>query len=232
MRVCAFACVVVCLLTGCGEKDDDTSSAESGDDTSATSGETGEDADLDGDGFTTEDGDCDDADAAIRPGADEVCDGVDNDCDGLVDDEDDSVTDAVPWYTDGDGDGYGGEVAAEGCTQPAETVAEGGDCDDSDPALNPGAAEVCDEIDNDCDELVDDDDVGNGNPVQGQTRWFYDGDGDRFGLDGLYIDSCDPVEDFVEVGGDCDDTDPTVNPGMTEDPDNLVDDNCDGDWDD
>ena len=32
------------------------------------------------------------------------------------------------------------------------------DCDDSDPAINPDAEEICDEIDNDCDELIDDDD--------------------------------------------------------------------------
>ena len=48
--------------------------------------------DEDGDGFTEEDGDCNDSDAAAYPGATEICDGVDNDCNGLSDELSDAAT--------------------------------------------------------------------------------------------------------------------------------------------
>ena len=57
--------------------------------------------DADGDGYTTEDGDCDDADSSIHTGAIEICDGVDNNCDGQIDEEVTTV-----FYADGDGDGF------------------------------------------------------------------------------------------------------------------------------
>ena len=57
--------------------------------------------DGDGDGFIEDD--CNDADASVNPGVVELCDGIDNNCDGQIDED---VTST--WYTDGDGDGYGG----------------------------------------------------------------------------------------------------------------------------
>lgn len=91
-----------------------------------------EEEDADGDGVSICDGDCDDSNATVQPGADEVCDGVDNNCDGVADD------------VDIDGDGF----TAVPCG--------GEDCDDSSAATHPDATESCqDEIDNDCDELVD-----------------------------------------------------------------------------
>jgi hypothetical protein len=84
----------------------------------------------------------------------EICDDIDNDCNGEVDDE---PTDGMAYYTDGDDDGYGdpaSEVLA--CEQPSDdVVTQGGDCDDSDPAINPDAMEVCDGVDNDCDDETD-----------------------------------------------------------------------------
>ena len=72
-------------------------------DTEKEPGATGDDvADADGDGFATTEGDCDDNDSAVYPGATERCDNLDNDCDGTVDD------DLVQsWYADADGDGFG-----------------------------------------------------------------------------------------------------------------------------
>ncbi|MCB0763740.1 MAG: S8 family serine peptidase, partial [Flavobacteriales bacterium] len=85
----------------------------------------------------------------LGPVEPEVCDGIDNDCDGIVDND-------FVWYTDGDGDGFGA-VGSEvvQCAQPPGTVAVGGDCNDSDPAIFPGANEVCDGQDNDCNGVVD-----------------------------------------------------------------------------
>ena len=107
--------------------------------------------DNDGDGYTEPEGDCDDSDASIYPGAAEVCDGIDNDCDGEIDE---GVTN--PYYEDADGDGYGlstvGPVMT--CSPPAGYVSNNLDCDDSDASKYPGAVEVCDGIDNDCDPAI------------------------------------------------------------------------------
>jgi hypothetical protein len=133
--------------------------------------------DADGDGFGTgtatpsclqpsglvdNDDDCDDTEGTIHPDADEVCDesDVDEDCNGLADDDD--LAARAPdgrstFYEDRDADGFGSSVTVEACDTPAGHVGEGGDCDDVDAAINPGAAEVCnDSDDNDCDDIVDD----------------------------------------------------------------------------
>ncbi len=105
--------------------------------------------DDDGDGWFTPE-DCDDGDPLVNPDAVEVCDGADNNCDGNIDVNE--AVDATPWYKDGDGDGYGdpaGGIAT--CSQPPGFVPDGTDCDDANPATNPGAPEVCnDGSDNNC----------------------------------------------------------------------------------
>ncbi len=99
--------------------------------------------DLDGDGYTTPDScegskdDCDDADAAINPGASEACNGVDDDCDGAIDE---GLT------FDLDGDGYSTPASCEGSKD---------DCDDGNASVNPGAAEFCNGTDDDCDGSID-----------------------------------------------------------------------------
>jgi hypothetical protein len=111
--------------------------------------------DLDGDGYGV-DTDCDDGNAAINPGASEVCDGVDNNCDGNVDE---GVT--ITFYQDSDGDGYGNAaISTQDCSAPVGYVADNTDCDDGDAAINPAATEVCDDgIDNDCDGDIDSSDA-------------------------------------------------------------------------
>ena len=113
-------------------------------------------ADLDGDGYSGDD-DCDDENASVHVGAEEVCDGIDNDCDGLIDDQDDDVADPSRWYTDADADGFGDPGAwVEACDVPSGAVADDTDCDDGDPAVNPDAEEQAgDGIDNDCDGWTD-----------------------------------------------------------------------------
>jgi len=60
----------------------------------------------------------------------------------------------VDWFTDGDGDGWGADGGAD-CEPPEDSVTQGGDCDDDNDAVNPGATEVCNGIDDDCDTVVD-----------------------------------------------------------------------------
>jgi len=110
--------------------------------------------DKDGDGFGLED-DCNDSDALIHPGAEEVCDDRDNDCDGTIDQD---ASDASLWYLDQDGDGFGNTNSSSlACEQPSDHVEIGGDCNDSNPEVNPDEEETCDGLDNDCSGETDED---------------------------------------------------------------------------
>lgn len=117
-------------------------------------GEIDEGCDLDQDGYSVNEGDCDDLNPNINPGAQEICDDVDNDCDGQTDEELELVT----YYPDNDGDGYGyTNYGWRTCSGPPwESYSLiGEDCDDNDASIYPGAIELCDGKDNDCDGQVD-----------------------------------------------------------------------------
>ena len=97
--------------------------------------------DLDGDGFTEEDGDCDDNNAAINENAVEICDGLDNNCDGDIDE---GVTNT--YYLDNDNDGFGSnEITTEACSTPDGYVLTTNDCNDDNPDIFPGSELQCDE---------------------------------------------------------------------------------------
>ena len=150
--------------TGFVENDDDC------DDTSAevTLGSTWyPDADSDGygdaagavsceppSGWVANSSDCDDTDGDVYPGADEYCDDEDDDCDGSIDE---GAVDPTTWYEDGDGDGYGDASGAtmSACDEPSGTSDTSDDCDDDDADVNPGEAEACDAVDQDCDGDID-----------------------------------------------------------------------------
>ena len=102
------------------------------------------------DGVTTCD-DCNDTDPTIYPSAQERCDGIDNNCDAVVDD--DASVDASTWYLDDDGDGYGErDRTTMSCLLPDGYAAYLGDCEDDDPAVNPGMLETCNNgMDDNCD---------------------------------------------------------------------------------
>ena len=151
------------------------------------------------DGFVVESGDCDDDQVAVYPGApEEDCtDPVDYNCDGST------------GYADLDGDG------TPACN----------DCDDTDPGVNPYAAEVCnDGVDDNCDGSADE-------PGSvGEQIWFADADGDLHGDPAVQVVSCTQPEGFVDNSGDCDDTAAEANPSGVEVCDGI-DNDCDGEID-
>jgi hypothetical protein len=101
-------------------------------------------------GYVTTAGDCDDTRANVNSAAAEICDGLDNDCDGQVDED---VT--LTLYADNDGDGIGsGEITIQSCTIPSGFVTLSGDCNDNDASVYPGAPEMCDGSDHNCDGII------------------------------------------------------------------------------
>jgi len=157
----------------------------------------------------------------VYPGAVEVCDGIDNDCDGDVD-----IDAAAPptWYADSDGDTWGDPTApALGCEPPDGHVADLTDCDDTDAAVHPGAEEVCDGIDNDCDGLAD---IG---AVDAPT-WYEDADSDGYGDPTSVVQACEQPDGYVDNPADCADDDPFTYPGAPERC-NGFDDDCNGETD-
>lgn len=150
-------------------------------------------------GYAPSDGDCDDTNRRYHPGAlEEDCtDPNDYNCDGAV------------VYADDDGDGY---AACE-------------DCADYSAAVNPGAQEHCDGVDENCNGVADE------NPVDG-TEWYADTDSDGYGNVATSLVACEQPEGYVLNIGDCDDADEKVNPAGEEHCSDGVDSNCDGDGDD
>ena len=194
-------------------------------------------ADADGDGYGTTDystlecaaptgyvedsTDCDDTHADSYPGADEVCDGDDNDCDGSADED---AIDMLTFYRDFDSDSYGdASTTTDSCTEPAGYVDNDGDCSDTQPAINPGAAEECNSKDDDCDGLTDDDDTD----LTGAPTWYQDYDSDGYGTAAMTAEACSQPIGYVIDSTDCDDYDSTSKPGAVETCDGT-DNDCDG----
>jgi len=164
--------------------------------------------DDDGDGYSEEEGDCNDDDGAISPVATEICDGVDNDCNGGIDGAD--AIDALEWFADVDGDGFGDlGTMTRACDAPEGTLADSTDCNDTDPASYPGAIEICDAADNNCDGEVDEEDAS------GCTTYYRDFDEDGYGST-ISVCACSPVGDFTStLSSDCYDESASVNPTHT-----------------
>jgi len=165
-------------------------------------------------------GDCDDNNPNRFPDNPDVCDGFDNDCDNLPD----GGLSSPPMYSDGDADGWGaGGVLRRNCATDAD-VAVDGDCDDTNADVNPDAVEFCNDVDDDCNGLVDDDAVD-------QINVWPDADADGFGDQDVMGVACEPGPGQVLDGSDCDDSDAGVHPGSIERC-NHIDDDCNGVVDD
>ncbi len=167
--------------------------------------------------------DCDDGEATTNPGAEEWCDGHDDDCDGAIDEPE--ALDAVTWYLDADGDGFG-DLSTETveCYQPTSHVTLADDCDDAEAAINPDATELCNGVDDDCDGDTDEPDATDA------ATWYADADGDGHGDAASTTPACSQPTGYVDTDTDCDDGAAAVHPDATEQC-NEIDDDCDGDTD-
>ncbi|MBT3219567.1 MAG: hypothetical protein HN348_10795 [Proteobacteria bacterium] len=176
-------------------------------------------------GFVDVGGDCNDLEDSIYPGATELCNDIDDDCDSDTD-EDFTIQEM---YLDGDGDGFGDpSVVAQLCELFPGYVDNDSDCDDDNGLVYPGAEEVCDDKNNDCQGGIDDDESY-------WTTYFVDDDNDGFAnMSEIAFAGCGLPPDvelqILPTEHDCDDDDQFIHPGV-EETCNGIDENCDGEID-
>jgi len=171
------------------------------------SGLPGDESDVDGDGWVACTLDSGGWDGAAISGGD--------DCD----DSDATEAPGVTWYADVDGDGYGDASSSNSCERAnSSDVTDATDCDDGDGGVSPGAAEVCDGADQDCDASTD----------EGVTTTYYsDADNDGYGTSSTTTQACSEPSGYASNSSDCDDGDSSVNPAGTEVCDGSIDEDCD-----
>jgi hypothetical protein len=174
-------------------------------------------SDLDDDNDGVEDDyDCKPFDASVSPDVLEICNGIDDNCDGDIDEK--NAEGCLVFWQDIDADGYGSMAAPSRClcaedlnifyTVP-DSLEEPSDCADFFPEIKPGGVEVCDGVDDDCDNSVD--------------EGFSDADGDG------KPDCTDGDDDGDGTGDnqDCAPNDPAIHTEAQE-VCNDIDDDCDG----
>ncbi len=144
-------------------------------------------------------GDCDDTDGEVHPAAPEICNGIDDDCDGEVD-----MGLLIEVWSDLDGDGFGDpDTHDKVCVAEEFHVRDATDCDDTAAGVFPGADEICDGIDQNCDGDIDEEAVD-------RVEVFADVDMDGMGDPGDAFLACPDTPGIALNDWDCDDADPTT----------------------
>lgn len=174
----------------------------------------------------TRGGDCRDDLATVYPGASERCGtAADDDCDGSVNDL--NAIGCTTFFRDNDDDGYGvtGDTRCLCVAADNYRATQGGDCQDGNSSINPGASENCATagVDDNCNGETDE--IGADNC----TNYFLDVDGDSYGVTGDVECRCSLRDNYRATrGGDCEDGISSINPGVPENCDTGADDNCNG----
>lgn len=170
-------------------------------------------------GYVDNLGDCNDFFNWINPTATEICNGFDDNCNGLTDDDDPEVTDQPLWYADADGDSYGNiAVTTAACASPPGYVNISHDCDDGNMEIHPGATELCNAIDDDCDFIIDEDIIF--------TTYYADADADGYGNNLSTTTTCAGTPPGYTINStDCNDANTAVHPSALEIC-NSIDDDC------
>ncbi|PTL82897.1 putative metal-binding motif-containing protein [Vitiosangium sp. GDMCC 1.1324] len=239
-------------------------------------------SDADQDGYvskSTGGSDCDDNSIEVHPGVQELCNGRDDNCDGVLDEgfqlglacdaaegctgvwscgtQGARICEQKPgmWRPDVDKDGQGSRTApgVTSCKPPEGYVPNDLDCDDTNARRYTGAPELCNAVDDDCDDVADEG-LGVGDDCTGEsgcngkracapdggvvcnspnpTMLYADNDNDHHGAPDAGVSSCEPTRPgYVESSDDCDDTRANVYTGAPELCDSL-DNDCDGTPDD
>ena len=168
-------------------------------------------------GYVIDNTDCNDLNAAFNPLATEICNDIDDNCNLAIDE---GLT-VNTFYVDADADNFGNaDIFIISCLEIiAGYVFDSTDCNDTNNLIYPGAIEICDYLDNDCDGIIDDN--------LSYIHSFEDADSDNYGNIDVDSLSCEIPDGFVENDSDCDDTNPFIYPGAEEIL-NGLDDDCNG----
>ena len=167
-------------------------------------------------GFTENNTDCNDMNVLIYPGADELCNSTDDNCNALIDED----LLLFNLFEDADGDNFGNSsFDTLTCYEfISGYVNDSSDCNDTDPIIFPGATEICNNADDNCNTEID----------EGLFLFnlFADADGDNYGNNLIDTISCyDIIGGFVSDSSDCDVSNSAIYPGAPEIEDGL-DNNC------
>ncbi|MBN2497099.1 MAG: hypothetical protein JXR96_21075 [Deltaproteobacteria bacterium] len=136
-------------------------------------------------------------DCDARTPAMEVCNGEDDDCD---EETDEGVL--LTFYRDSDGDSFGDPGRPlEACEMPTGYVEDDQDCDDDIAAINPDATEICNGMDDDCDDETDEDVL---------LTFYHDADSDGYGDPSSSTQACTAPLNYVDNNGDCNDSEPLI----------------------